>query len=228
MDFPLMSLMTKAFDAETTDWADGLYTLYDYLTQDHVYADPMNLLIFLDNHDTSRFYTTEESTQNLDRLKQATAFLLTTRGIPQIYYGTEILMAADKANGDGLLRCDFPGGWNGDPRNCFLASDRTAQQQEAFEYMSRLLKWRRGNEVIAKGSLKHFYPRNGVYAYERKYEGRSVAVFMNGTSQEQTVSLEPYAEILPQQQGHEVLTNSTLTLGNELTLQPREVKIIEF
>jgi glycosidase len=228
MDFPLMSLMTKAFDAETTDWADGLYTLYDYLTQDHVYADPMNLLIFLDNHDTSRFYTTEESTQNLDRLKQATAFLLTTRGIPQIYYGTEILMAADKANGDGLLRCDFPGGWNGDPHNCFLASDRTAQQQEAFEYMSRLLKWRRGNEVIAKGSLKHFYPRNGVYAYERKYEDRSVAVFMNGTSQEQTVSLEPYAEILPQQQGHEVLTNSTLTLGNELTLQPREVKIIEF
>jgi glycosidase len=228
MDFPLMMKMGHAFDEETTDWAGGLYDLYDYLTQDHVYADPMNLLIFLDNHDTSRFYTNDEATQNLDRLKQAAAFLLTTRGIPQIYYGTEILMAADKANGDGLLRCDFPGGWSGDPRNCFQASDRTAQQQEAFSYLSKLLKWRRGNEVIAKGSLKHFFPRNGVYAYERKYEGHSVAVFMNGTGEAQTVSLEPYAEILPRSEGHEVLTDRTVSFGDELTLQPREVWIVEF
>lgn len=111
MDFPLMEQMNKAFDEETTDWNGGLYRLYDYLTQDLVYADPMNLLVFLDNHDTSRFYLNEEATQNIDRYKQALVFLLTTRGIPQIYYGTEILMAADKANGDGLLRCDFPGGW---------------------------------------------------------------------------------------------------------------------
>jgi glycosidase len=228
MDFPLMSLMTKAFDEETTDWGGGLYNLYDYLTQDHVYVDPMNLLIFLDNHDTSRFYTTEESTKNLDRLKQAAAFLLTTRGIPQIYYGTEILMAADKANGDGLLRCDFPGGWSGDPRNCFVAGDRTASQQEAFEYLSQLLKWRRGNEVIAKGALKHFYPRNGVYAYERKYDGHSVAVFLNGTDEAQTLDLTPYAEILPAKKAHEVLTNSTVQLGDELTFKPREVLILEF
>ena len=103
-----MEQMNKAFDEETTDWNGGLYRLYDYLTQDLVYADPMNLLVFLDNHDTSRFYLNEEATQNIDRYKQALVFLLTTRGIPQIYYGTEILMAADKANGDGLLRCDFP------------------------------------------------------------------------------------------------------------------------
>jgi glycosidase len=228
MDFPLMGLMAKAFDEETTDWAGGLYTLYDYLTQDHVYADPMSLLIFLDNHDTSRFYTTEESTDNLARLKQATAFLLTTRGIPQIYYGTEILMAADKANGDGLLRCDFPGGWSGDPRNCFEVGDRTAQQQEAFEYVSHLLRWRRGNEVIAKGSLKHFYPRSGVYAYERKWGNHSVAVFLNGTDEEQTLDLTPYAEILPAREAHEVLTNRTLQLGSALTFQPREVLILEF
>ncbi|EKC76162.1 protein containing Glycosyl hydrolase, family 13, catalytic region domain protein, partial [human gut metagenome] len=103
MDFPLMEQMNKAFDEETTDWNGGLYRLYDYLTQDLVYADPMNLLVFLDNHDTSRFYLNEKATQNIDRYKQALVFLLTTRGIPQIYYGTEILMAADKANGDGLL-----------------------------------------------------------------------------------------------------------------------------
>ena len=111
MDFPLMEHMNRAFDEETTDWSGGLFRLYDYLTQDLVYADPMNLLIFLDNHDTSRFYRNDEDTKNLNRYKQALAFLFTTRGIPQIYYGTEILMAADKANGDGLLRCDYPGGW---------------------------------------------------------------------------------------------------------------------
>jgi glycosidase len=228
MDFPLMSIMTKAFDEETTDWNGGLYNIYDYLTQDHVYADPMNLLIFLDNHDTSRFYTTEQSTANLDRLKQASTFLLTTRGIPQIYYGTEILMAADKANGDGLLRCDFPGGWRGDAHDCFVAADRTPAQQQAFNFLSNLLHWRRGNEVIAKGSLKHFYPRNGVYAYERKYNGHSVAVFINGTDKAQTLDLTPYAEILPRTEAHEVLTNHTLQLGSELTFQPRGVLVLEF
>ena len=104
MDFPLMEHMNKAFDEETTDWNGGLCRLYEYLSQDIVFANPMNLLTFLDNHDTSRFYRSEADTKNLNRYKQALVFLLTTRGIPQIYYGTEILMAADKANGDGLLR----------------------------------------------------------------------------------------------------------------------------
>ena len=156
MDFPLMDQMNNAFDEETNDWNGGLYRLFDYLSQDIVYADPMNLLVFLDNHDTSRFYRSEAATQNLDRYKQALTFLLTTRGIPQIYYGTEILMAADKANGDGLLRCDFPGGWQNDAQNCFNATNRTVQQNEAFSFLQKLLQWRKGNEVIAKGKLKHF------------------------------------------------------------------------
>ena len=90
MDFPLQSLMNQAFDEETGEWGGGLYKLYDYLTQDIVYADPMNLLVFFDNHDTSRFATTDEKADNLTRYKQTITFLLTTRGIPQIYYGTEI------------------------------------------------------------------------------------------------------------------------------------------
>ena len=129
MDFPLMEHMNKAFDEETTDWAGGLYRLYDYLTQDLVYADPMNLLTFLDNHDTSRFTTNDEKAQNLTRFKQAITFLLTTRGIPQIDYGTEILMTGDKSEGDGMLRKDFPGGWNGDTRNCFDKAGRTVDRK---------------------------------------------------------------------------------------------------
>ena len=228
MDFPLMEQMNKAFDEETTDWNGGLYRLYDYLTQDLVYADPMNLLVFLDNHDTSRFYLNEEATQNIDRYKQALVFLLTTRGIPQIYYGTEILMAADKANGDGLLRCDFPGGWKNDPRNCFNEANRTPQQNEAFTYMQKLLQWRKGNEVIAKGRLKHFAPNKGIYVYERKYGNKSITVLMNGTDKTQTINLTPYKEVLPTTSAHDVLTDQNIDLNKNLTLPGREMLVLEF
>lgn len=228
MDFPLMDLMNKAFDEETTDWNGGLFRLYDYLTQDLVYADPMNLLTFLDNHDTSRFFVKDEDTKNLDRYKQALVFLLTTRGIPEIYYGTEILMAADKAKGDGMLRCDYPGGWDGDARNCFNAAGRSALQNEAFAYMQKLLQWRKGNDVIAKGSLKHFAPSKGIYVYERKYGNKSVAIFMNGTDKEQSLSLVPYQEILPQPAAYDVLSGKRISLDKELTLKPREMYILEF
>lgn len=228
MDFPLMDLMNKAFDEETTDWNGGLFRLYDYLTQDLVYADPMNLLTFLDNHDTSRFFVKDEDTKNLDRYKQALVFLLTTRGIPEIYYGTEILMAADKAKGDGMLRCDYPGGWAGDARNCFNAAGRSALQNEAFAYMQKLLQWRKGNDVIAKGSLKHFAPSKGIYAYERKYGNKSVTIFMNGTDKEQSLSLVPYQEILPQPAAYDVLSGKRISLDKELTLKPREMYILEF
>lgn len=228
MDFPLMDLMNKAFDEETTDWNGGLFRLYDYLTQDLVYADPMNLLTFLDNHDTSRFFVKDEDTKNLDRYKQALVFLLTTRGIPEIYYGTEILMAADKAKGDGMLRCDYPGGWDGDARNYFNAAGRSALQNEAFAYMQKLLQWRKGNDVIAKGSLKHFAPSKGIYVYERKYGNKSVAIFMNGTDKEQSLSLVPYQEILPQPAAYDVLSGKRISLDKELTLKPREMYILEF
>ena len=228
MDFPLMDHMNKAFDEETTDGYGGLSRLHEYLSQDIVFADPMHLLTFLDNHDTSRFYRSEADTKNLDRYKQALAFLLTTRGIPQIYYGTEILMAADKANGDGLLRCDFPGGWQNDTHNYFDAANRTALQNEAFSYLKKLLQWRKGNEVIAKGKLKHFSPRQGVYAYERKHGDQSVVVFLNGTDREQTIDLSAYQEILPRTSARNVLEGKEVEMGKELTLSHRGVCVLSF
>lgn len=228
MDFPLMDLMNRAFDEETTEWSGGLYRLYDYLTQDIVYADPMNLLTFLDNHDTARFSTDDEKAQNLTRFKQAVTFLLTTRGIPQIYYGTEILMTGDKSEGDGMLRKDFPGGWKDDARNCFTAQGRNALQQEAFEFIRKMLNWRKGNEAVGKGSLKHFSIYNGTYVYERKWGDHSVVVFMNGTDQAQTLPLAPYAEVLPQRQAKEVLTGRLMNIGQELKLNGREIILLEF
>jgi glycosidase len=228
MDFPLMGLMNHAFDEETTDWAGGLYSLYDYATQDLVFADPMHLLVFLDNHDTSRFANNEEKAANIARYKQALAYLLTTRGIPQIYYGTEILMAADKGEGDGLLRRDFPGGWAGDPQNCFERSGRSSLQNEAFDYARQLLQWRKTSDAVQHGSMKHFAPLHGIYVYERKGSKGSVVVMMNGTSREQTLPLAPYREVLTATSARDVLSGKLVSLGDELTMHSRETLILEF
>ena len=228
MDFPLQGLMNQAFDEETTEWAGGLYKLYDYQTQDLVYANPMSLLTFFDNHDTARFTTDDEKAQNINRYKQALAFLLTTRGIPQIYYGTEILMTGDKAKGDGDLRKDFPGGWTGDATDSFTPEGRKGLQKEAFDFTRKLLNWRKGNDVLGKGSLKHYSIQSGTYVYERKYDGRSVVVMMNGTGQTQTLNLTPYREILPQAEAKDFLSGRTVTLGETLELQPREILLLEF
>ena len=228
MDFPLTDLMSKAFDEETTEWSGGLYRLYDYHTQDLVYANPMNLLIFLDNHDTSRFCKNEEDAKNIVRYKQAITYLLTTRGIPQIYYGTEILMAADKSEGDGCLRRDFPGGWKGDKVNCFTAEGRTDLQNEAFDYTRKLLNFRKNNEAICKGTMKHFSICKGVYVYERKYNDKSVVVFMNGTDEKQTLSLVPYKEILPSYSVTDFISGKNVVLDEEITLDGRETLLLTF
>lgn len=228
MDFPLQALMNQAFDEETGEWGGGLYKLYDYQTQDLVYANPMNLLTFLDNHDTSRFAQTDEMAKNLKRYKQVMVFLLTTRGIPQIYYGTEILMTGDKGKGDGDLRKDFPGGWQGDTRNCFVENGRTALENEAFEFTRQLLNWRKGNQVIGKGSLKHYSIQNGVYVYQREFNGKSVVVFMNGTDDSKELDLTPYQEILPRENALDVLTGKNVNLSGKLCLDGRENLILNF
>lgn len=228
MDFPLQALMNQAFDEETGEWGGGLYKLYDYQTQDLVYANPMNLLTFLDNHDTSRFAQTDEMAKNLKRYKQAMIFLLTTRGIPQIYYGTEILMTGDKGKGDGDLRKDFPGGWQGDTCNCFVENGRTEQENGAFEFTRQLLNWRKGNQVIGKGSLKHYSIQNGVYVYQREFNGKSVVVIMNGTDDSKELDLTPYQEILPRENAFDVLTGKNVDLSKKLRLDGRENLILNF
>lgn len=228
MDFPLQGLMNQAFDEETGEWGGGLYRLYDYLSQDLVYANPMGLLTFLDNHDTSRFASDKDKANNLTRYKQALAFMLTTRGIPQIYYGTEILMSGNKGNGDGALRRDFPGGWKGDEINAFSEKGRTALQNEAFNYTRKLLQWRKGNLAVTKGNMKHFSIRQGVYVYQREYNGQSVVVFMNGTNSSQELELTPYREVLPSDSSTDLLSEKTIKLTDKLSLNPRETLILTF
>lgn len=228
MDFPLMSIMGSAFDEETNEWDKGLARIHDYLSQDIIYADPQNLLIFLDNHDTDRFYKNEEQTANLDRYKQGLTFLLTTRGIPELYYGTEIQMYGNKSTGDGAIRQNFPGGWPQDKRSAFNKKERTDRENVVFNFTRKLLNWRKGNDVIAKGSYKHFSIQNQIYVYERKFGERSIVVILNGADSDKSIDLTNYKEVLPYSTSTDVLTDKTINLDKTLNIASRGVYVLEF
>jgi len=228
MDFPLMGLLNWVCDQETDEWDHGLAKLYEYLSQDGVYADVDHLLTFLDNHDTDRFQKNDEMARDTTRYKQALTLLLTLRGIPQLYYGDEIGMAANKGKGDGVLRQNFPGGWPGDANNAFTREGRTPLQEWYFRFTRNLLQWRKGNEAVHFGKLNHFCIQNGVYAYGRECNGKHVAVFVNGTSKEQSIALDRYAEILPGREATDVLTHRKVALNDSLTMKARETLVLDF
>ncbi len=227
MDFLISINGHKYFDEETDPW-NGLNHLYDHLAMDFLYPDPQKVLTFLDNHDTDRFLLA--APDSLGSWKQAVTFLLTSRGIPQLYYGTELLMNGSKEGSDGYVRRDFPGGFPGDTVNAFTPEGRTPLQNEAWDYMSKLLHWRRGeaNEVIAKGSLKHFMPQNGMYVYRRKLGDKEVTVLMNGTTRPLTVTMERTLEILPYgTRLHDIISGEDVTIAEQMTFAPRQVMVLQ-
>ena len=226
MDFRFMGLAHTAFFEETTEWNAGLHDIYEHMTYDFVYADIYHVLRFLDNHDTDRFLP--EYPSDLSAFKQGITFLLTIPGIPQLYYGTELLMYGNKRKSDGDIRKDVPGGWPDDKVNWFSVEGRNSLQNEAFGFVQKLLKWREGNDVIAKGKMKHYAPQKGVYAYERYLGEKSVMVFMNGTSKNATIELDRYAESLKGKSvGFDILTERQLNLNTALKFIPKQIYIIE-
>ena len=227
MDFVLSISARKAFSEQTDPW-NGLNTIYDHLALDYLFPNPQKILTFLDNHDTDRFLL--EVPKDLGWWKQALTFLLTSRGIPQLYYGTELLMHGKKEGSDGYVRLDFPGGFPGDQINAFTPEGRTPMQNEAHDFLAKVLNWRKGkaNEVIAKGSLKHFMPTNGVYLYERRLGDKQIIIMLNGNDNENTIEMDRYKEILPiGTTMHDMLTNSSVTIDDEMTLAPRAIYILE-
>ena len=225
MDFRLRSIVNKAFHEETS-WNAGLQLLFEHFAYDFCYPDINNVMRLLENHDTDRFLL--ETPANLDAYKQAVALLLTIPGIPQLYYGQELLITGSTKIDFGYVRPDMPGGWKGDAISVFQEDGRTAMQQEAFSFMRKLLHWRKGNEVIFKGKMKHFMPRNNVYVYERSYNGKSVLVVMNGVSKEVDMDLAHYKEVLgDKMQARDILTDRIVLLNGGLHLQPKEVLILE-
>lgn len=225
MDFQLYKQSIPSFTEETAPF-NGLTLAYNHLNYDFVYPDVFHLLRFLENHDTKRFLLTKP--ENLNAFKGGMAFLLTIPGIPQLYYGTEILMYGDKNHSDGYIRLDFPGGWKTDKQNCFVESGRSQLQNEAFTFLKTLLHWRKGNKAISKGSMIHFKPFNGIYVIQRKYKNRSAIILINGITAPAIFVASRYREILTETHiGIDIFTKKEIDLSRNLEMKPRDVLILE-
>jgi len=225
MDFPLQNALSMGL-TEKEDWGSGLIRIYETLANDFLYPDPGNLVVFPDNHDMSRFFMQVGMDVNLFKL--GIAFILTTRGIPQIFYGTEILMTHTEGNDHGHIRKDFPGGWQGDKIDGFTGRGLSATEKEIKDYFKILLNWRKNCDPVHNGKLTHFVPQDGVYVYFRYNEKGKVMVILNKNNHEQILDLERFRELLDKNtKGREVISGKEIELKDEIVLEPMTPMIIE-
>jgi glycosidase len=181
-------------DAMTKDvgWTDGINNLYTTLAQDFVYKDPTRNVIFLDNHDMARFYSVVN--ENIDKYQSSLAWLLTCRGIPQIYYGDELATTGTTSPSDGYVRLDFPGGWPGDKINKFTIEGRTQKDQAIFQYLATLANYRKSSSALTTGKLMQFAPQEGLYVYFRYDDKQTVMIVLNTAKTEKKVMINKFAE----------------------------------
>ena len=232
MDFNLAFIVPTAFnDTNVPDdgKAKGLFNIYVSMANDFLYSDPNSVLIFLDNHDLGRFTTVED--KGLNKYKQGVAFILTTRGIPQIYYGPELLFTGTKDQGDGVIRKDMPGGWEGDERSVFTAEGRTPEENEAYDYMSRILNWRKNSKAIANGSMIQYAPlheHGDCYVYARISGDETVLVVLNGSDKDASISMSRYSDVMKDfTKGTDVITGATIDLTGNLNVPARGTYIFD-
>ena len=226
MDFAFFDRLSLAKNEETDAWWNGLNRLYNSFVYDYLYADPTHVMAFIDNHDTDRFLGNGRDSL---MLKQALALLMTVRRIPQLYYGTEIMMNGTKEVTDGHVRKDFPGGFPGDDHNAFTREGRTKAEQQMFSWLSRLLHWRKGNQVITKGTMTQFIPFNGIYVTARQYKGKTAMTVLNGTTKPAKMDVKRYQEVLGDtKKAKDVLTGRYFDVSKDLQLKPRQSLILEF
>ncbi len=226
MDFSFFDKLNMAKNEETDDWWKGYNRIYNSFVYDYLYPNPSSVMAFIENHDTDRFLGNGRDTL---ALKQALALLLTVNRIPQLYYGTEVLLNGTKEVTDGYVRKDFPGGFPGDTHNAFTAEGRTKAENAMFNWLSRLLHWRKGNSVITKGSQTQFIPYQGVYVIARQYNGRTVLTVLNGKSTAATMQIKRYAEVIGSNaRVKDVLTNRYYDLSKDVELRPRQVLVLEY
>jgi glycosidase len=230
MDFNLTFICQQAFADENVSSdgkSKGLFRIYESLAQDFLYPDLKNILVFLDNHDLGRFSLEEDT--DLRKYKQGIAFLLTTRGIPQVYYGTEIAMTGTKESGDGNIRKDFPGGWKEDTVNAFNSEGRSPRQKEAYDYMKKLLYWRIRNKAVTEGNLIHYSPNNnGCYVYARIKDDKTVLVILNGSNNDQLLSMDRYRDVIClYTKGIDVITGKELDVTSPINVPARGVFVMD-
>ena len=230
MDFSFFDKLAKAKNEETDAWWDGYNRLYNSFLYDYLYEDPTHVMAFVDNHDTDRFL---ENTRDAERLQCALALLLTAPRIPQLYYGTEILMNGTKEVSDGYVRKDFPGGFPGDERSAFTKEGRSEKEEAMFRWLSRLLHWRQGNETIIRGYTTQFTPWKGVYVMARRWHRNTVMTVINGTSGNAVLEVSRFEELLDTQgsassrQAVDVPTGRHFDLSSDVKLAPHEALVLE-
>jgi neopullulanase len=191
VDSQVKDAMNEALTTDKSGWTSGVNKLYLTLSQDFLYQDPTRNVVFLDNHDMTRFFSVVN--EDFDKYKAGMALLLTMRGIPQMYYGDEILMAGVD-NPDGLVRSDFPGGWTGDKENKFTADGRSKRENEAFNYVRTLANYRKSTTALQTGKLMQFIPENEVYVYFRYDDAKTVMVIYNNKDKADTLNTTRFGE----------------------------------
>lgn len=225
MDFTLHDAFGTVFNEDKASWDKGIIKIYDNFTNDFLYPNPNNLLTFIENHDTQRF---NHLYNDINKYKMTLTLIATIRGIPQVYYGSEIGMKGNKDNGDADIRHDFPGGWNGDSNNAFTEAGRTPEQNAYHQFTAKLFNWRKTKQVIHTGKTTHYVPENNVYVYFRYNENESVMVVINNSSEKQTLKTNRFQEnILKYKNGTDVLSNKTFNLQNDITIEAKSSLILE-
>ncbi|MCB2218866.1 MAG: glycoside hydrolase family 13 protein [Bacteroidetes bacterium] len=223
-DFPTQMTLVEGLK-EDESWNSGFIKMYESLANDFLYADPYNLVIFPDNHDMSRIYTQLE--EDFDLFKMGMAYILTMRGIPQIYYGTEILMGNPGTEEHGVIRSDFPGGWKGDQINAFEQSGLSDQQNEAQSFVKNLLLWRQNMDCLHTGDLIHYSPKEGVYVYFRFNDQQMVMVIMNKNETMSELDTDRFKETIDGKTiARDVISRKTYPL-DKLNVPARSVLVLE-
>ncbi len=227
MDFTLFDAISNgAFNEDKANWDKGMMRIYENFTNDFLYPNTNNLLVFAENHDTQRFNETYK--KDFKKYQMAMTLIGTIRGIPQLYYGSEIAMDGDKGKGDGDIRHDFPGGWKGDSNNAFTSAGRTAEQQNFYDFTSKLFNWRKNKDVIHNGKMKHYIPENNVYVYFRYNDTESVMVVINNSDEKQTVTTNRFKENTNgYSSATDVFTHNTVDLKDSFTMEPKSVLLLE-
>ena len=225
-DFPLQIAVADALTRAEPSWGSAWTPAYEMLGNDGLYPDPFNLVIFPDNHDMSRIYT--QLGEDYDLYRMAIAYYATMRGIPQFYYGTEILMGNPGTDSHGVIRSDFPGGWDGDPVNAFTGRGLDPGQRAAQDFMRKLLNWRKRAKVIHDGRLLNYAPVGNVYAYVRHDDDERVMVMFNRGHEAATVDVDHYAEgIAGRSRAVDVISGKRYSLARDFVLEPRSVLVLE-
>jgi glycosidase len=225
MDFTLHDALSAAFSETESAWDKGMIKIYENFTNDFLYPNIDNILVFAENHDTQRL---NQMYSDIRDYQLVMTLINTVRGIPQIYYGSEIGMKGDKNKGDADIRQDFPGGWKDDSNNAFTKNGRTEIQNQYFDFSKKLLNWRKNKSVVHHGKMTHYVPEQNVYVYFRYDDQESVMVLINNTKEKQIIDTNRFKENTQNYtSGKDVLSGKTYALSENLTLEGKTALILE-